>query len=189
MFASKSTYLPAGLGGHGGRSLQGGYVIPLANASHAPDAAGTPEKFRPPMHDRWMIRACRSFETDQVDDVDKLFGLPFDVGGRSDRMGIKLEGTRLDVRSDGCMPSAPVFPGTIQCPEDGEPFLLSVDAQTTGGYPRVAKVTRADRHLLGQLRPGNTLTLLLRTDEEALVDLRHKHTYWRDWLPDIANVI
>jgi len=66
---------------------------------------------------------------------------------------------------------------------------MSVDAGTTGGYPRVAKVTRMDLHLLGQLRPGNSLTLIERRDTDAASELAEKLAYWRAWLPDIADVI
>jgi len=107
----------------------------------------------------------------------------------SDRMGIKLEGEKFKTDVSGQMPSVPVFPGTIQCPQDGKLFILSVDAGTTGGYPRVAKITRMDLHLLGQLRLGNSLALLERADEDAARELRDKHAYWSEWLPDIAAVI
>lgn len=104
-------------------------------------------------------------------------------------MGLELEGATLDIESTGRMPSAPVFPGTIQCPEHGVPFLLSVDAQTTGGYVRVAQIARADRHPLGQLRPGDKLDLLPRQPDEAIAELRAKHDAWRKWLPGIEDVI
>jgi allophanate hydrolase subunit 2 len=104
-------------------------------------------------------------------------------------MGMQLTGPQLAVDSRGRMPSAAVFPGTIQCPEDGTPYLLSVDAQTIGGYPRVAQIARADRHLLGQLRPGDSLQLLPRQPVDAQQELRAKHDYWRKWLPGIEAVI
>jgi allophanate hydrolase subunit 2 len=104
-------------------------------------------------------------------------------------MGMQLEGARFKLSSDGRMASAPVFPGTIQCPENGRLFVLSADAQTTGGYPRVAQVARADRHMLGQLRPGDHVRLLWRDTRSAMDDLRAMHEYWREWLPDIAQVV
>ena len=42
--------------------------------------------------------------------------------------------------------------------------------------------------MLGQLRPGNGLTLLYRSDEDASRELREKHAYWAAWLPDVASV-
>ena len=104
-------------------------------------------------------------------------------------MGLQLEGPTLAISSGGRMPSAPVFPGTVQCPESGSPYVLSVDAGTVGGYPRVAQVARVDRHLLGQLRPGDHVRLLLREQQTAIDELRQKIDYWRAWLPDIDQLM
>jgi allophanate hydrolase subunit 2 len=65
------------------------------------------------------------------------------------------------------MISGPVFTGTIQCPETGLPILLGPDAQTLGGYPRILQVVKADRHLIGQLRPGDQLKFQRISLEEA----------------------
>ena len=137
----------------------------------------------------WALRACYAAETPLLADRDRIFDTNFAVGNRADRMGMMLDGAKTDVLSDGRMSSAPVFPGTVQCPEDGRLFMLSVDAQTTGGYPRVAQIIRADRHLLGQIRPGDKVRLLWRDEQCAIDEFRAKLDYWRAWLPDIPRVI
>ena len=53
--------------------------------------------------------------------------------------------------------SAPVAPGTVQLPPDGQPIVLLADAQTVGGYPRLGHVVAADLPRLAQLRPGDSL--------------------------------
>ncbi len=189
LLGSRSTYLPAGLGGHQGRALQRDDQLLLKEPALVSQPMSTPGEFRPPMLVSWTIRAGRSGETNLLRNPEKVYDRRFEISARSDRMGIKLEGQKFDIRSEGRMPSAPVFPGIVQCPEDGELFILCVDAQTTGGYPRIAKIIRADLHLLGQLRPGNRLTLIERTDEVAQVELQEKHAYWKAWLPDIAEII
>ncbi len=186
---SQSTYLPAGFAGFKGRSLQKGDQLDLGGPNNIVEILQTPAKFRPPILDSWTIRAGRASETELLQDTEQLFAARFTVGNRSDRMGLKLEGVRFGIRSDGRMPSAPVFPGTIQCPEDGELFVLSVDAGTTGGYPRVAKVARLDLHVLGQLRPGNQLMLIERKELDAEAELREKHSYWNAWLPGVKRII
>jgi len=45
-------------------------------------------------------------------------------------------------------------------------------------------VIRADRHLLGQLRPGDSVRFLLRTQAQAEEALRAKQTLLQAWLPD-----
>ena len=189
LLGSVSTYMTAGFGGHEGRALQEGDELELSDRPVTTSVLETPAEYRLPMLDSWSLRAGRSCETVSIDDPEGLFEAKLTVASRSDRMGIKLEGKTFRTDVGGQMPSVPVFPGTIQCPQDGKLFVLSVDAGTTGGYPRVAKIARLDLHLLGQLRPGNSLTLLERTDEEAARELREKHAYWQDWLPDVTDVI
>lgn len=43
--------------------------------------------------------------------------------------------------------------GAIQVTPSGEPIVLGVEQQTTGGYPKIANVIGVDLHRLGQLRP------------------------------------
>jgi len=191
VLGSVSTYLPAGLGGIDGRALTEGDVLDLAQTIVHVDTLDTPARFRPRMTRRQAVRVCASAETTTLGDAQQslLFDTNWTVARRADRMGIALEGATIDVDHDGRMPSVPVFPGTIQCPNDGIPYLLGIDAGTTGGYPRIGQVARLDRHVMGQLRPGDHLRLLPREPADAIAELKAKHDYWRDWLPDIAAII
>ena len=189
VLGSTSTNLQAGFGGFEGRALQAGDVLQTGTAES--EALVTPEEFRPIVSSSWGLRACEAAETGSLRNTDResLFGSNWVVDRRADRMGLRLDGPALEVSSDGRMPSAAVFPGTIQCPEDGVPYLLSVDAGTVGGYPRIAQVARADLHVLGQLRPGDHVRLLRREPDDAVKELQDKIAYWRRWLPDAAQLI
>jgi len=187
VLGSGSTYLPAAFGGHDGRALMDGDELRLKDPAASAALLETPPEFCLPMRDTWSVRAGYSVETINVEQPERLFSSKFKIGNRSDRMGIELEGETFVTKSSGQMPSVPVFPGVIQCPQDGSLFILSIDSGTTGGYPRVAKIARLDLHILGQLRPGNSLTLLERSDEQAAQELREKHAYWQPWLPDISQ--
>ena len=187
VLGSTSTNLQAGFGGLQGRALQKGDILGFASVET--DLLRTPAEFIPPFTSSWALRTCESLETELLDNADDLFEINWTVSRRVDRMGMQLEGKRLVVASDGRMASAGIFPGAIQCPQDGSPFLLSVDSGTVGGYPRVGYVTRADRHLLGQLRPGDHVRLLRREADAAVEELRAKVDYWRDWLPDIEAIL
>ena len=191
VLGSASTYLPAGFGGFEGRALRSGDVLTVGPHGKAPKMLKTPKEFRPRASSSWALRACYGAEVDLLSKESRfdLFDTNFTVGRRADRMGLQLEGARFQVTSGGRLASAPVFPGTVQCPEDGTPFLLSIDAQTIGGYPRVAQIARADRHLIGQLRPGDHIRLLWRDADSARDELIAKHEYWREWLPGIGDVI
>lgn len=189
ILGSAATYLPGELGGLGGRALEAGDNLPILVPAEPVAAVQTPQEFRPPMSGGWAVRVSESFETGDLTASSRelLFGTNWTIGQRGDRMGLRLEGARLETTSDGRMPSAPVFPGTVQCTEGGSPFLLSVDAGTIGGYPRVAQVLRADRHLLGQFLPGDHVRLLPR--DRGSTDLRDKLSYWGRWLDGIEDVL
>ncbi|HSG97199.1 MAG TPA: biotin-dependent carboxyltransferase family protein [Woeseiaceae bacterium] len=187
VLGSAATNLQAAFGGFAGAAIQEGDRLQVAG--EGAESLATPAEFRPPMTSSWGLRSCAGAETGLLDDASVLFGTNWVVDRRADRMGLRLEGPHLEIASEGRMPSAGVLPGTVQCPEDGAPYLLSVDAGTVGGYPRIAQVARVDRHLLGQLRPGDHVRLLHREPKEAVTEFRAKLDYWRKWLPQIAEIL
>lgn len=190
IFGSASTYLPAGFGGHNGRALEATDLLEIKQCARREKLA-TPDGFRPPCPDSWALRTSPGADFATLDETQQrlAFASNWQVGRRADRMGLALEGPLLDIDSPGQRPSAAVFPGAVQCPGGAQLFLLSVDAQTTGGYAQLLQVARVDRHLLGQLRPGDRLRFLPREPQQAAAELRAKHNYWRRWLPGIEAVI
>ena len=188
---SGSTYLPAALGGIEGRALAKKDVLQFDSSNASRADLQTPEGFRPPITQHWAMRACDSADTRLLakDQGELLFDTNWRVGQRADRMGLELDGPAIRTLANGRLPSEPVFPGTLQCPEHGVPFLLGIDAQTTGGYARIMQVARVDRHLIGQLRAGDSLRFLPRQLAAATDELRAKHAYWRKWLPGIETII
>jgi len=78
----------------------------------------------------------------------------FRVGSRSDRMGLRLEGSALEFLAQPDRLSTPVAPGAIQV-AGGQLIILGVACGTMGGYPHVAHVISADLDRVGQLSPGD----------------------------------
>ena len=68
-------------------------------------------------------------------------------------MGLRLEGAALETPHSGQMTSEGVSLGAIQVPAGGQPIILFVEQQTTGGYPKIANIISADLPSVGQLRP------------------------------------
>jgi allophanate hydrolase subunit 2 len=68
--------------------------------------------------------------------------------------------------------------GAVQAPPDGQPIVLFVEHQTTGGYPKPANVISADFWQLGQLRPRDEVRFERVTMEGALGLLRDQE----EWL-------
>jgi allophanate hydrolase subunit 2 len=101
-------------------------------------------------------------------------------------MGVEIDGPFSALGAAGLRPSSAVFPGALQVTPQGRGFLLLPDGQTTGGYPHVLQVIRADRHLLGQLRPGDSIRFLLRTQAQAEEALRAKQALLKAWLADFC---
>jgi biotin-dependent carboxylase-like uncharacterized protein len=183
-FDSSSTYLPAQIGGMEGRALTTGDRLEPIGPATLSSTFQTPQAFRPSFSNAIALRACPSAETHLLNkqDLETLFNETFIAGRQATRMGVAMTGHTLAPNSDGKMKSAPVFPGTIQCPPSGTPVLLLCDAQTTGGYPRVASIARCDQHLLGQIRPGDRIQLLERSPDAALHDFAEKQKVLSAWL-------
>jgi antagonist of KipI len=60
-----------------------------------------------------------------------------------------------------------MMPGAIQLPPTGQPIVLMPDAPTVGGYPVPAVIARSDRHISGQLRPGDEIAFEWIDEDEA----------------------
>jgi allophanate hydrolase subunit 2 len=73
-------------------------------------------------------------------------------------MGVRLAGPSLASTADaGALGTEGVSCGAIQVPPDGQPIVLFVEHQTTGGYAKIASVCSADLHRVGQLRPRDAV--------------------------------
>lgn len=106
-----------------------------------------------------------------------LWQTRWSVGRQCNRMGLRLSGTRLQSDNEG-MPSSAVLPGVVQVPPDGQPIILANDAQTTGGYPRIASIITADLWQLAYLGPGSRIRIEQVSVEEALAASRAWQKYW-----------
>jgi allophanate hydrolase subunit 2 len=67
--------------------------------------------------------------------------------------------------------------GAVQVPPGGQPIVLFVEHQTTGGYPKPANVISADFWRLGQLRPRDEVRFELITLDRALALLREQEQW------------
>jgi KipI family sensor histidine kinase inhibitor len=101
-----------------------------------------------------------------ADAAERLATASWEVGARSDRVGVRLVGdTPLDATSG--VSSRGMVTGAVQVPPDGQPVALLCDHATVGGYPVVATVVRADLGVLGRCRPGDAVRFELVDMAEA----------------------
>ncbi len=97
------------------------------------------------------------------------------ISHKSNRMGYRCEGQALAAPSQAIR-SFGIVPGTIQLPPDGQPIVLLADAQTTGGYPVLGVVIRADLPKLAQRLPSEYLqfqSIRLTLAERAFAEQRN----------------
>ncbi|QNP40361.1 5-oxoprolinase subunit C family protein [Lysobacter solisilvae (ex Woo and Kim 2020)] len=155
VLGSRSTDLRGGFGGHEGRALRSGDALSLRTPrTLACTQAHSPRWWIDPDFDERGL-PIRYVPSPQAGGA-LLDGRQWRAGNRSNRQGLRLEGATLaNERPEEI--SAPVAPGTVQLPPDGQPIVLLADAQTVGGYPRLGHVVAADLPRLAQLRPGDSL--------------------------------
>jgi antagonist of KipI len=166
VLGGRGTFLPAGLGGFHGRALRDGDTVPLNASTRSPTGHwGIDERILPHYSPEPAVRVMPGTHADEFGDA--LYSRRFGVTNRSDRMGIRLDGLELARSTRGDLVSSAVAPGTVQVPPDGHPIVLMADAQTLGGYPRVAHVAGVDMPLLAQLAPGDGVRFVPSTLAEA----------------------
>jgi len=96
-------------------------------------------------------------------DLGGLLSGSWEVSGESDRIGLRLRGSRvLRVKAwrDTELPSEGVVRGSVQVPPGGEPVIFLADHPATGGYPVVAVLTASATDRAAQLRPGDPVRLV-----------------------------
>jgi antagonist of KipI len=118
--------------------------------------------------------------------MEQFLAEEYAVDANSNRMGLRLAGKPLP-RPEGEQLSAPVCPGTVQITHDGQPIVLGVDAQTIGGYARIAHVIAADLDKLAQLAPGERLRFAKIELAEAVRLWRQREGWLREWSTRLRN--
>ena len=94
---------------------------------------------------------------------------------QSNRMGLRLEGPGTRKRpSKSHMVTEGVSLGAVQTPVGGQPIILFVEQQTTGGYPKIANVIAADLAAVGQLRPNDVIQFELTSPQHAQALVREQ---------------
>ena len=81
----------------------------------------------------------------------------FNVSKLSDRMGMRLEGKKIENIVDTNIKSEGLIKGVIQVPADGNPIIMLSDHGTIGGYPKIGVVISADYDKLVQLPTGSKI--------------------------------
>lgn len=172
VLGSASVHLGTGLGG---QPLRKDDVLPVGE-----EVAGGPlrQTARPPLA-HGPLRVTPGPQVSWFG--DELYSGAYKVAEESNRMGLRLHGPAIPT-SGGQMITEGVALGAIQIPHGGQPIILFVEHQTTGGYPKPANVISADLWRLGQLRPRDEVYFEKVTLDQALALLRRQQA----WLDSLA---
>jgi len=179
---SRATYLRGRLGGLEGRPLQKGDALAVGPPAAAGDRlAGrtVPPSRRPAYPADVECRVILGPQDDRFtpEGIAAFLAGPYEVTPQADRMGYRLSGPRIaharghDIVSDG------IPLGGIQVPGEGQPIVLLVDRQTTGGYTKIATVIGVDIGRIGQTKPGHRVRFRRVTLDEAHAARREEATW------------
>ncbi len=105
------------------------------------------------------IRVIKGTNFNYFSDEGKkfFFDKEFVVSKLSDRMGMRLNGPKIENIVDTNIKSEGLIKGVIQIPADGNPIIMLSDHGTIGGYPKIGVVISADYDKLVQLTPGSKI--------------------------------
>lgn len=163
---SCSTYALAKLGGINGCYLKAGDIVPILAQKKAIDnqVVQTPNEstnINNPALTRHQvtIRCYPGPEWDwfSSEAQERFTTHTWSIGNNSNRMGYSLSGPALEKNNRRELISTAVTRGIVQVTPSGMPIILMADAQTIGGYPRIARIAESDLAILAQCRPGYQL--------------------------------
>ncbi|ROH88388.1 urea carboxylase [Pseudomethylobacillus aquaticus] len=177
---SKSTFTLGQFGGHAGRALRTGDVLPLLPQTGAvAHAEPLSPSCRPAYGHHWQIgvlygpHGAPDFFTD--DDIRMFFSTDWEVHYNSNTTGIRLIGpkpqwARRDGGEAGLHPSNihdnAYAIGAIDFTGD-MPVILGPDGPSLGGFVCPATIVQAELWKMGQLKAGDTVRFVRLSQAEA----------------------
>jgi urea carboxylase len=170
---SKSTFTLGQFGGHAGRNLRLGDMLPIKALHHLKTSpTSLPTELQPVYSNQWQIgvlygpHGAPDFFTPS--DIEMFFSTDWEVHYNSSRTGVRLIGPKPQwARHDGG--EAGLHPsnihdnayaiGAIDFTGD-MPVILGPDGPSLGGFVCPAVVVQAELWKLGQLRAGDTIRFI-----------------------------
>ncbi|MBX9458315.1 MAG: biotin-dependent carboxyltransferase family protein [Rhizobium sp.] len=180
---ARATDLKSVFGGLEGRALARGDR--LATGSRSTPAAVTSSRSIDPFHFRdtlggmaggepltLRIMPGAEFDAFNHEARQALFGMEFRVSADNNRQGMRLEGSVLALTRKTELLSHGIMPGTIQVPPSGQAVIQLAEANTCGGYPKIAHVIETDLWKLGQAPSGAAIRFEVVGRDTAVAAIR-----------------
>ena len=196
VLGSRSTALRGEFGGHEGRALKRGDILNTGDAlalnlpedglSIVPPAQALAEFFPVTEQGELKLRVIPSGEFGLFTaDSDRIWQQSWKISMQSNRTGYRLNGAPLRPSKTTELRSYGLIPGIIQVPPAGEPIIQLSDANTAGGYPKLACVIEQDLWRLGQLQPGQSVWLV----ESSAAEARRVQAATEQWLNTLKETM
>ena len=173
VLGSRSTQFRGEFGGLHGRPLQAGDILPCAASTATIGELGVEPAditlARPKAAaDETIVRVVVAGEYDAFDAATQalFWSSSWKITPQSNRYGYRLQGPAVKPKAPVEKRSHGIVRGVIQIPPNGQPIIQMRDAQTSGGYPKIATVIRADLWRVGQAQLGSKL----RFEQTAYAD-------------------
>jgi antagonist of KipI len=170
VLGSRSTFTRGGLGGIDGRPLRAGDRIKtMGEPPERVEGRRFPRELVPAFGHHHSVRVVLGPQDDAftADGVATFLSAPYIVSAKSDRIGCRLEGPRVERRGSPDIISDGIPFGAVQVAGDGLPMILVADRGTTGGYTKIATVISADLPRVAQALPGDRISFRAVSLDEA----------------------
>lgn len=166
---SSSTHLLTSLGGYQGRSLRNGDVLQFNKSGNQVDLYKIDNDLIKQLYHKREIFVTHGTQLKYFtkETINIFSSSIYTVREDSNRMGLRLNGSKIERQIKEDIITEGVSLGAIQISHDAQPIILFVEHQTTGGYPKIANVISADFHRIGQLKPRDEIRFSFVSIEEA----------------------
>ena len=172
IMGSQSTYLSGKFGGFEGRALRRGDTLYSLPTQSPLTKLGL--RFPAEWIPQWEKEAFLAVIPGPQDHHFTQQGFQtfcsssYQVTPQCDRMGVRLDGPKIERRSDveDSIISEGLISGAIQVPGDGKPIIILTEL-VTGGYTKIASVLSTDLTKVAQLKPGDRVRFFSISIEEA----------------------
>ncbi len=154
-WGSCSTNTKANVGANDGKKIEKDQLIEILD-THSHNSKRKLEYMNSKIE---YIRVIKGTNFNYFSDKGKkfFFEKEFKVTKLTDRMGMRLEGPKIENIVDTNIKSEGIIKGVIQVPADGNPIIMFSDHGTIGGYPKIGVVISSDYDKLVQLPPGSKI--------------------------------
>jgi len=178
---SFSTHVTAKIGGYNNRQIKDGDQLSVlsSNTTQSTKNKSLNSSFSQFYSGKYLLRCVESVESNLFSKVQihQFLSTKYKINQQSNRMGIRLDGNKIQISQNIQITSSGLTLGSIQITPNGLPIISSVDGQTIGGYPRIANIISTDLSILGQLKAHDTVSFELISCNQASILYKQKENW------------